>query len=113
LLALHVAPASAEYRDEVKRLTGTLQAVTGDTIELARVHYGYTGELAVNVADRHGIALGVIKLPQTKRGFVLLPHRWVVERSFVLATCFHRLVKDYERYARHSPVFISSLSPAS
>jgi transposase len=41
----------------------------------------------------------VVKLPDAKRGFVLLPRRWVVERSFAWATRFRRLVKDYERYA--------------
>ena len=37
--------------------------------------------------------------PLTRLGFVLLPRRWVVERSFAWATRFRRLVKDYERYA--------------
>ncbi len=32
-----------------------------------------------------------------KRGFVLLPRRWVVERSFAWAARFRRLVRDYER----------------
>jgi transposase len=32
-----------------------------------------------------------------KRGFVLLPRRWVVERSFAWATRFRQLVHDYER----------------
>jgi transposase len=41
----------------------------------------------------------VVKLPEAKRGFVLLPRRWVVERSFAWATRCRRLVKDYERYA--------------
>jgi hypothetical protein len=41
-----------------------------------------------------------VKLPEAKRGFVLLPRRWVVERSFAWATKFRRLVKDYERYAQ-------------
>jgi len=40
----------------------------------------------------------VVKLPDAKRGFVLLPRRWVVERYFAWTTCFRRLVKDYERY---------------
>jgi transposase len=40
-----------------------------------------------------------VKLPEAKRGFVLLPRRWVVERSFAWATRFRRLAKDYERYA--------------
>ena len=37
--------------------------------------------------------------PEAKKGFVLLPRRWVVERSFAWATRFRRLVKDYEQYA--------------
>jgi transposase len=47
----------------------------------------------------YGIALEVIKLSEAKRGFVLLPRRWVVERSFAWVTRFRRLAKDYERYA--------------
>lgn len=99
LLALHVTPASAEDRGEVERLARTMQAVTGDTVDIAYVDQGYTGARAANAAAAHGIALEVIKLPEAKRGFVLLPRRWVVERSFAWATRFRRLVKDYERYA--------------
>ncbi len=40
-----------------------------------------------------------MKAPEAKRGFVLLPHLWVVERSFDWTTRCRRLVKDYERYA--------------
>jgi transposase len=40
-----------------------------------------------------------VTLPEAKRGFLLLPRRWVVERSFAWATRFRRLVKGYERYA--------------
>ena len=54
---------------------------------------------ALDQAQLDGIALEVVKLPEAKRGFVLLPRRWVVERSFAWATRFRRLVKDYERYA--------------
>jgi transposase len=98
-LALHVTPASAEDRGEVERLARTVQAVTDGHVEIAWVDQGYTGERAANAAAGHGIALKVVKLPEAKRGFVLLPRRWVVERSFAWATRFRRLVKDYERYA--------------
>ncbi|MBD8549030.1 IS5 family transposase, partial [Sphingomonas sp. CFBP 8760] len=98
LLALHVTPASAEDRGEVERLVRTVQAVTDDAVEHAWVDQGYTGQRAANAAAKHGIALEVVKLPEAKRGFVLLPRRWVVERSFAWATRFRRLVKDYERY---------------
>ena len=76
-----------------------MQAVTGDHVDLAYVDQGYTGARAADAAARHGIALKVVKPPDVKRGFVLLPRRWVVERSFAWATRFRRLVKDYERYA--------------
>ena len=39
----------------------------------------------------------MVKHPGSKKGFVLLPRRWVVERSFAWATRSRRLVKDYER----------------
>ena len=39
------------------------------------------------------------KLDHAKRGFVLLPRRWVVERSFGWAARFRRLARDYERLA--------------
>ena len=41
----------------------------------------------------------VVKLQEAKRGFVLLPRRWVVERSFAWSARFRRLARDYERLA--------------
>jgi transposase len=41
--------------------------------------------------------LHVVKLSEAKHGFVLLPRRWVVERSFAWMTRFRRLARDYER----------------
>lgn len=51
----------------------------------------------VKGATQHGIELHVVRLPEAKRGFVPLPQRWVVERSFAGAARFRRLAKDYER----------------
>jgi transposase len=61
------------------------------------VDQGYIGENAVQAASQHGIELSVVKHPMAKRGFVLLPKRWVVERSFVWAARFRRFARDYER----------------
>jgi transposase len=74
-----------------------VQQVTGNTVELAYVNQGYTGENAAQAAEQHGICLSVVKHPMAKRGFVLLPKRWVVERSFAWAARFRRLARDYER----------------
>ncbi len=58
LLAVHVTPASADDRGEVERLARTVQAVTGDTVDIVYVDQGYTGERAATAAAAHGIALG-------------------------------------------------------
>ena len=99
LLALHVTPANAEDRGEVERLAKAVRASTGQSVDLAYVDQGYSGARAASAAKTHGIDLEVVKLSEAKRGFVLLPRRWVVERSFAWATRFRRLAKDYERYA--------------
>jgi transposase len=98
LLTLHVTPANTDDRAEVGRIAKAIQAETGESVEIAFVDQGYTGEKPA--AAQHGIALDVVKLPEAKRGFVLLPRRWVVERSFAWVTRFRRLVKDYERCAQ-------------
>jgi transposase len=100
LLALHVTPANADDRAEIGRIARAVQGATGESVEIAFVDQGYTGEKPAAAAAEHGIALEVVRLPQAKRGFVLLPRRWVVERSFAWATRFRRLVKDYERCAQ-------------
>ena len=74
-----------------------MQEVTGETVEVGFVDQGYTGEQAAADAAAHGIRLEVVKLPEAKRGFVLLPRRWVVERSFAWVARFRRLARDYER----------------
>ena len=99
LLALHVTPADVGDRTAVSRLCADIQDATGEQVQLAYVDQGYTGQAAADAAKAEGIALHVVKLPEAKRGFVLLPRRWVVERSFAWATRCRRLVKDYERYA--------------
>ena len=97
LLALHVTPADAQDREQVALLAQQVQEATGATVTLAYVDQGYTGDAPRQAAEEAGIELEVVKHPEAKRGFVLLPRRWVVERNFAWATRFRRLVKDYER----------------
>jgi transposase len=99
LLALHVTPADEQDRAQVGELAGQVQEITGEHVEIAYVDQGYTGEAAAEAAEQHGIELEVVKHTQAKRGFVLLPRRWVVERSFAWAARFRRLARDYERLA--------------
>ena len=97
LLALHVTAADQQDRAQVKRLATRVQAATGDTVQVAFVDQGYTGDDPAQQAASQGIQLEVVKLPHAKHGFVLLPRRWVVERSFAWAARFRRLARDYER----------------
>ena len=97
LLALVVTPANEQERAQVAALAEAVQKATGQSVEVAWVDQGYTGEAAEQAAAEHGIRLEVVKLPEAKKGFVLLPRRWVVERSFAWAARFRRLARDYER----------------
>jgi transposase len=97
LLALCVTAANEQDRAQVAELAERVQSETGETVEIAYVDQGYTGENAADAAAEHGIQLEVVKLPEAKRGFVLLPRRWVVERSFGWLARFRRLARDYER----------------
>ena len=97
LLAALVTPANQQDRDQVAELTDAVQEVTGYSVEVAFVDQGYTGEAAADAADLVGIRLEVVQLPEAKRGFVLLPRRWVVERSNAWVARFRRLARDYER----------------
>ncbi len=97
LLALVVTPANAQDRAQVATLAAAVQDVTGESVAVAYVDQAYTGEQAETDAAQAGIRLEVVKLPTAKRGFVLLPRRWVVERSFAWAARFRRLARDYER----------------
>jgi transposase len=97
LLAILVTPADQQDRAQVAALAEQIQQATGDSVEVAFVDQGYTGDQPAADAQAHGIRLEVVKLPTARRGFVLLPRRWVVERSFAWMARFRRLVRDYER----------------
>jgi hypothetical protein len=75
LLALLVTPASEQERARVGELAKAVQEATGESVELAYVDQGYTGERPAGEAQAHGISLEVVKHEEAKRGFVLLPRR--------------------------------------
>jgi transposase len=97
LLAVKVTPANEQERAQVGALLAEVQEVTGEKVTVAFADQGYTGEEPAAQAAEQGIRLVVVKLAEAKKGFVLLPKRWVVERSFAWAARFRRLAKDYER----------------
>ena len=116
LLAVIVTPANEQERAQVSELANKVQEVTGGAVQIAFVDQGYTGEDAAEQARQQGIKLEVVKHTEAKRGFVLLPRRWVVERSFGWVGRFRRLARDYERLATtltgwHWLAFVALLLP--
>ena len=105
LLALRVTTGKEQERDQVADLAAAVQEATGQMVTLAYADQGYTGNQPVADAGAHGITLEVVKPDRTKtskskskkKGFVLLPRRWVVDRSFGWMGRFRRLARDYER----------------
>jgi transposase len=103
LLALRVTTGKEQERNQVADLAADVQEATGQAVTLAYADQGYTGPQPVADAAAHGITLEVIKpdrrnkAKKVKNGFVLLPRRWVVERTFAWMGRFRRLARDYER----------------
>jgi transposase len=99
-VALEVSPADEQDREHVDSLSEKTQIATENSVQKAFVDQGYTGERAEQAAEKHGIELEVVKVDGVKGGFVLLPRRWVVERTNAWAARFRRLTRDYERLAK-------------
>lgn len=97
LLALHVTPANASERDQVERLARDVQNATGESVATLYADQGYTGRAVAEDAKAHGMELVVVGLKEARRGFVLLPKRWVIERTNAWAARFRRLARDHER----------------
>jgi transposase len=97
LLALIVTPADMQERDLAAGLAEQVQEVTGGSVKAAFVDQGYTGAATEAEVAEEGVELIVVKHHEAKKGFVLLPRRWVVERTFGWLGRFRRLARDYER----------------
>ena len=99
LLALFVSPANERAGASMGGRAGQSRTRGHGrvSVDLAYVDQGYTGERPAEEAEAHGMRLEVVKHSEAKRGFVLLPRRWVVEGDFAWASRFRRLAKDYER----------------
>ena len=100
LLAVTITPGNEQERDQVGFLAERIKTLTDGRVELAYVDQGYTGERAAQAATEHEIELEVVKHTEAKKGFVLLPRRWVVERTFGWLGRHRRLARDYERLTK-------------
>lgn len=93
LLTLKMTTGDEQERAQVAELTARVQEVSGRAVEIAFVDQGYTGATAAAQAEANGIQLTVVKPTEVKKGFMLLPRRWVVERTFAWPGRFRRLAR--------------------
>lgn len=105
LLKVVVTAASVQDRDGCKLLF--LKAVKDfESIKLVWADGGYRGPLIDWVKEKCNWDLEIVKRNDDLKGFVLLPRRWVVERTFAWLYNYRRLSKDYERLTQTSESFI-------
>ena len=99
LLSVCISPANEQDRQHLETVLAAAQETTGGTLVVNWADQGYTGAEALAAAERQDIELLLVKRPTDAKGFVLLPRRWVVERTFGWQARFRRLSRDYERLA--------------
>jgi putative transposase len=105
LLAVVVTAASVQDRDGARLL---LTRLGGACKKLRRVWVdgGYRGQLLDWVVEHFRCRLYLVLRPADQQGFAVLPHRWVVERTFAWLNHHRRLSKDYEELTATSEAFI-------
>lgn len=112
LLGVVVTPASVQDRDAA-RVVVCMFCHLIITLRIIFADGGYAGKLEGFVAaagrmfgHRAGLALNIIKRSDSAKGFVVLPRRWVVERTFGWLVKSRRLVRDHERNPRHHEALV-------
>jgi transposase len=105
LLAVLVTAASVQDRDGGHRLVALLRE-RFSTITLVWADGGYAGRLVAWAAAVLAVTVTVVKRSDNLHGFVVLPRRWVVERSFGWLNRHRRLVRDYERLPEHHEAMV-------
>ena len=105
LLAVLVTAASVQDRDGGLRLLALLRE-RFSTISLVWADSGYAGRLVVWALAVLRLTVAVVKRTDDVRGFVVVPRRWVVERTFGWLARYRRLVRDYERRPEHHEAMV-------
>lgn len=105
LLVVVVTTAAVQDRDGARILLKQLPG-SCKKLRLIWVDGGYRGQLLEWVKSNFRFCLKVVLRSDDQKGFVLLPRRWVVERTFAWLGNHRRLSKDYERFTKTSETLI-------
>lgn len=98
--------ASLQDRDGAKLVFAQLSQTTNDALRKLWADGGYAGDLVDWVKDNRDVILEIVKRDPGQTGFQLLPHRWIVERTFAWFGRYRRLSKDYEKLTASSAAMI-------
>ncbi len=96
LLRVVVHPASVQDRDGAKLVLAQLALGGFARLQLLWADGGYAGQLVDWVQERWRWALAIVKRAEGATGFVVLPKRWIVERTFAWLDRYRRLRQGYE-----------------
>jgi transposase len=105
LLCVIVTAAGVQDRDGAKPLLDKMIAAH-HRITMVWADGGYAGKLVVWARERLKIALTIVKRSDSDIGFVVLPRRWVVERTLAWIAGHRRCVRDYERLPAHHEAMV-------
>jgi transposase len=105
VLTVIVTAASVQDRDGAFRLL-TLLRERFSTISLVWADGGYAGRLLSWAHTVLALTVTIVKRSDDTTGFVVLPRRWVVERTFGWLLRYRRLVRDYERVPQHHEAMV-------
>jgi putative transposase len=108
VIAVVVHAANLQDRDGAKLVLATLRHHFLRLV-LIWADGGYAGALAQwlwGLRSRSRILLEIVKRSDAQKGFKVLPHRWIVERTFAWLGRYRRLSKDYEFLPETSEAFI-------
>jgi transposase len=105
ILVIVVTAASVQDRDAARHLLWRLAAGFGH-ISLIWADGGYAGKLVTWAANTLHRTLQIVKRPDDLHTFQVLPHRWVVERTFGWIMKYRRCARDYERLPEHHETYL-------
>jgi putative transposase len=108
LLTVVVTAASVQDRDGAKSVLDVLRH-RFTRVRLIWADGAYAGDLAAwlwALRPWRNVRLEIVKQPKGRKGFQVLPWRWIVERTFGWLGRYRRLSKDYEYVAHTSETMI-------
>ena len=108
LLGVIVTAASVQDPDGAMRLLEVLRHHFS-RLRLLWADQAYRGDLGAwlwGLRRWRKVRLEIVKRPEGTKGFLLLPQRWIVERTFAWLARYRRLSKDYEYLTQTSEAML-------